>query len=907
MAFTGTAYSLTSSGFDLNAALTNLTGGLSICQMRWVRAVLDSRMNGKVHIVVGIEPQDAGANAGVVYIQWNAILHQVDKWAFIEEPEDGAGAGWNNPDIAYDVRENRIWIVYNETDSYGTADQPLARYSDDGGTTWSARQGIGVTGTFSCPKIAFGTSGDGAILLKNATTFTWYVVHYEGAGSWGTPVSLRVDASWNPASDNTADVAVNGNGNIVAVVDTVHSATFHGMSVFMYNKTTDTWTEQEIAQVTGTGADFSKMHVQAGNDNSFVVLGLDNKATDQLHLKRISNALAVTNLATLTPGNQGTGAWLAYTLDAIGDVHVFYRGASATACSYFRYVATTNLWDAAIALETTYNYVTTGPMENYGIAESTGSMCGDLVAFGDQLIWFIGAASDPGGGTREDLYTDYDPTRVVGGDEAMFSNRGRIVGLTEFISTDDAAEAQRRLIVYAGDSIFHDNDESEFTGNQIYQGAFEPVPDFAVMEDKLWIADGGTTTLKYWDTDLAIAQTVNNTWDGNLAGDPAPKPYIIEVAKNRLWAVTPDNPRRLLFSGLRFPEYWNLTQDDATVDEDDPGFIYMDDLPFGEPITALGELQGNRYIFSENGIMEVSGDTPFVGLSADINAAPFLARIVSKTVGATCNRAVVNIGTDILFLSRKGVHSLLATEKFGAVEETYLSYAIQPLFDSLNKDLFVRATAVNYRRKNWYVLNVSRDVDEGKMKTLLILDYGQGLWTMWTMPFEVLCLFSRSNPDTKQEQLLAGTDRGHVMILDQDARQDDVDGEYTSIIKSSRLSGSGPNQYDLFARLVVHFWKPDVVNVTGRYWIDDQAPVSFTLGQNPYDEDMIGTATIGSGDTDPTAVVIDGAVLAPFPQHVIINRRGRTFQFELTCPEGNHAVSGFELWFIPGSDRNIIQ
>jgi hypothetical protein len=454
------------------------------------------------------------------------------------------------------------------------------------------------------------------------------------------------------------------------------------------------------------------------------------------------------------------------------------------------------------------------------------------------------------------------------------------------------ATTNRRLIAYIGSSIYHDNNEGEFAGNSLVDAAYpvadRPAATFAVMEDAngddtLYVADG-ENILKKWYFGATAEYFVPVTG--------APKASIITVAKNRSWANDIDNPRVAYFSELRNGDGWDTVG--ATTDEEDAGFIYMNDLPDGEGITNISVLHGNRYVASQNGIVEISGDTPYLGLSADVNARPFLVRPISNQIGMASGRCFVNIGADGLFMSRRGVHSLAATDKFGDVEDKYVSAPIQSMFASLNKDLFWRTQGVNYRRKNLAIWNVSRDIDEGKMKTLIVFDYAQNVWSIWTFDYEILCLHTRVNPDTRQEELLAGSDRGHVYVLDQDTRTDD-DGttDYTFTIKSSWIHDGDPASLQKFSRLVTHLTSADVGTLTGQYWVDNHGPFSFTIGQNPYSSAIIGDFVIGT-DT------IGGAGFPPPSEETVLNKRGKKYQVEYTCATGNAAIAGAEVWIVPG-------
>lgn len=881
--------------------------------------LVDPRLNGRVHVVQEIiKKSDAAAhsnnptNVGLRYLQYDMLTDAVVRFGYIE-PVPTSGVKYRAGGLGFDLTTERLYCLYAVDGGLniytpGGANTVVMKQSSDGGGSWSTQETVATSATSfwnssrmrNGVAVSFGYDGNAVVIFheEEAANSELTAVHFNrDTSSWGNNTNVATFGATGGTGGRAVDVAVGPEGQAVAVCSYPDTSNTSRVKIFTYDPSTDTWTGGQTMQSRTAGGtrdvDFVKVEFNIARQEFDVfwhIYGTNVRYTS-VDLNRVIGS--PTDLSFGAGFGAAWNGWISAIGDPVGDLHVIQD--VGTGNPVHKHIDRNTFTVTTTSLD--YTASTPQAMQM--------STSGEIITYANQLRVFCTSSVVTASDVKEDLWTFGDPDGVPLGAASMWNGHGKIVGLTSYEDVNvDQVAIDRRLVAYIGDTVYHDGGTNEFIGNSLGNLATEPVPDFATMEDNagdnaLFITDGGDNILNKWVLGDTAMAAVSNTWDGNNQSESPPKASIIESAKNRLWAVDPRYPRKLMFSGLRDGEAWSLTQ--ASLDEDDPGFLFMQDLPWGEGITAVKELHGNRYVFSQNAIMEVSGDTPGVGgLSADINIPRFRTRKVVDGVGAVANRAVASIGTDLIFLSRKGVHSLLATEKFGDVDEKYLSWPIQDIFATFNEDLLERAQAVNYRRKNWYVVNVSRGTDGSKLKTLLIYDYSQNAWALWTFDFEITCLHTRVNPTTKREELLAGSDRGHVYLLDQGTRTDD-DGatNYTGSFRSMHLHGGDPETYKKFTRLILHFAKPDVGTVTGNYWVDNHGPFPFTIDQNPYDQAMIGNFEIG------TDTIGSGGDVTPVTRHVVVNKRGRTFVFKIDCTAGNMNVSGAEMQIVPGHPRKI--
>jgi hypothetical protein len=185
-------------------------------------------------------------------------------------------------------------------------------------------------------------------------------------------------------------------------------------------------------------------------------------------------------------------------------------------------------------------------------------------------------------------------------------------------------------------------------------------------------------------------------------------------------------------------------------------------------------------------------------------------------------------------------------------------------------------------------------------KTLLVFDYMLQAWTMWTYDFGIYSLLVRVHPVTGQEQLMAGTDLGHVVLLDQDSQANALTGnEHSATMRTMWLSGGDPTTYKKFVRLIVHHRQPSGTDITGRFWVDDGDAVEFTATQVAADDNaVIGSAEIGE------AIIGGDETVRPTTSVVWLNRRGRVIQIEFDIDSGYIAIAGITIEVVPGKFRS---
>lgn len=926
------AWNETATALNTDETLLVSGGDTSLFYSRWVRAVVDPRLNGLLHIVYEMQGQHASDDMGCSYIQFDMDTQTVVRRVQFEPATTTGNVGFGHPDIAVNPADGRIWIVYIERadgpgnpDPHNAPTAPQAgnlftRVSADGGVTWSPdpRHTIAAyTGyRYLYPRIAFGADGTGHFSVyayKTAVAESTHQIWSHSLGVWTHDFTYTHPDTSQHASP--APIAVNNQGKAVCIASIrVNSTTLQYRRLTNMNDGVgwiDGGSLQTFVGTTTPDTPWGDIIYDIRNDvYQFITLPWDSSGDSVQHAELDKDfQINFWQSTAWAPFSTLLGPWLNHCVTTLGDIYVAVNTSATMNLEYRKWTRSTNTWDSS---STAFGFESQ-VADHSAATEPSGRAEGGIYEYLGRLQFLTTGDEAPTVGSQEYIWTSTNPTAETVTRDDLFLRAGDVTTLANYEAFDDAGldRTSRRVVAWIGANAYHDNDESEFAGNAIEDGKFNAVADFKTFESYLYIADG-ENTLARWHVDDTLASTVSNTWDANGGtADATPKMMALEVGRNRLWGITLDG--KVVGSGLRNATEWNTTQ--PTLNDDDPVWFYINDFPDGELPIGIKEFYGNRYIFSQNGIVRLRGDRPGI-LMADIanvesalsqtQGVPFVIEKISDTIGLTSHRAIVDIGSDLIFPSRKGIHRLSRTEKSGDVEQTYASAAIQSLFESLDKTSLEKATAVNYKKKNWYVINVARDVDNGAAKTLLVYDYARDAWQMHVYDFEITCLGTRINSQSGREELLAGTSMGHVVILDQDSRVNHLTGTtHTATCTSQWIHNGDAGTYDKYTRAIFHHRRPSTQTITGRQWVDDSAPTTFTLDQNPFNMKLIGNFTIGDGGGSPTQgdTIGEAGSFVPVKSSTIINKRGRTLKVELT---GNMSVSGFQVQVVPGKFRDTI-
>jgi hypothetical protein len=196
----------------------------------------------------------------------------------------------------------------------------------------------------------------------------------------------------------------------------------------------------------------------------------------------------------------------------------------------------------------------------------------------------------------------------------------------------------------------------------------------------LYMADGTNPIAKVTISDPSSPSGSYSTL-GSSTGAPQDA-YLLEIHKDRLFAVGTAEPNVLKWSGRFFPGDFTLSS---------AGLIELTDN-----IVGMKSFRERLFIFCKNSIHVLENiDNP-----AQLSVLP-----ITKNLGCLCGFTIQEVGGDIVFLSHDGIRMLGATERIGDVAISAISGNIQHLMPAILSA--VQSNCLNslvIRNKNQYRL-----------------------------------------------------------------------------------------------------------------------------------------------------------------------------------------------------------
>jgi len=314
-----------------------------------------------------------------------------------------------------------------------------------------------------------------------------------------------------------------------------------------------------------------------------------------------------------------------------------------------------------------------------------------------------------------------------------------IMGMSEYAKYNDDGTSTKEKLFVLDDLIIKEPYTSNILHieNIIKNGLTrDKIPDFAILSNKIYIANGADTLQVY---DGTTCEDIDRPPQSGLTGNFTPS--MIEEHRDSLWAAgQPSNPSRLYKScpyGCSpigtdpfYDEDWDTNL--ATFDPESgyalEGAAQIDiGLNDGTSITGIiGNHFGQLIIFKERSIYRIMGAT-----KADFVLPP---EGIIKGIGAYQN-SIVRAHNNIYFVSEKGIHSLNTVQEFGDNKETYLSFPIQEEFNKINKEKISRCAAIHWPEMNlimWSFQLTGADNNNIFFVYSYALPEGVNAWSLWT-------------------------------------------------------------------------------------------------------------------------------------------------------------------------------
>jgi hypothetical protein len=354
----------------------------------------------------------------------------------------------------------------------------------------------------------------------------------------------------------------------------------------------------------------------------------------------------------------------------------------------------------------------------------------------------------------------------------------------------------------------------------------------------------------------------------NVTGSP-PNFSVCRKHQGRIWANDKTNPDRLHYSETATIETWNGEGDSGALD------IGVGD---GDPqgITAIfPTFQGVLYVAKKTKLYRVLNDSP----------ENYQIELVSSGIGCVSHNSIVAVDQDdIIFVSEKGVHSLVGTISSGDVQGTYLSRDIQKTFNSqwvkARRKYIWGAYIQPYDAVGFAVTDSRNGI--GSNNTIWFYDLSEKGWHSWD-GVSCQCLFTADDSDKKRFYMggaksFDAQDYGRlakaITSANFDVAPTGLNSDIDMVIKTGNIyiNAKKPNYVYGFKRFGLIF------NAVGSYTLN----VSFKV-------DNFEAQTLnftGSGDLLGTTFILGSSILGgralTEPQTLSVDGWGRTFQVTIT-------------------------
>jgi len=263
---------------------------------------------------------------------------------------------------------------------------------------------------------------------------------------------------------------------------------------------------------------------------------------------------------------------------------------------------------------------------------------------------------------------------------------------------------------------------SVWTSNSLADWAPFSRPDFAQVGKALLVTDSSFRyPLRIWTGGSATA--------GSLL--QAPRGSFLAMHQKRIFiGGLSGNPSDIVASGITFqsetnPYDWDV--DNTRFEGAVRLRISADDQ---DAVTGMSNtFLGDMYVFKRKSMHRITG-----AIQNDSTPQPgnysFQIQTISRTIGCGSHRSIQQVGNDLYWMSEKGVHSLQATQKFGDIEQGYLSFPIADLFEKINKENLQIAQSLFLPRLGLYIVGIP-ECDCPFMSKLLAFTVASQRWQVW--------------------------------------------------------------------------------------------------------------------------------------------------------------------------------
>lgn len=287
------------------------------------------------------------------------------------------------------------------------------------------------------------------------------------------------------------------------------------------------------------------------------------------------------------------------------------------------------------------------------------------------------------------------------------------------------------------------------------------------------------------------------------------------------------------------------------------------------------------------GVLVIAKGEKIIKLVGD---APETFQLVPMTsgLGGINHKAMVAIDfDDVYFLSRRGFHSVVATDTQGDFEANFLSRKIQNEFNTWNKANLDLTQGVYIETLNSIAWAVTEDGNTGPNALWLYNPtINDGEWFRWS---DIAAYAVSKRLASDEVRLIIGTDDGRI-LQGQNNTFSDNGSSYTFRIKTGTIyPDNNPQTIKGFKRFSLLFRQRGRFSFNVIFRVDNQAPQSFTFEQTIDGDELGEDFVLGQ------SILGSETIMAPVTKQVLGYGRGCTIEISQTGPESQVELYGYMI------------
>lgn len=477
-----------------------------------------------------------------------------------------------------------------------------------------------------------------------------------------------------------------------------------------------------------------------------------------------------------------------------------------------------------------------------------------------------------------------DPFKVV-----------EVTTLHDYQYTSNAGSPKKSLLLAAGVYIYHDNG---------LQGAWRPLK--AKKFTNIFFTNYRESVV-WFDHDSNFGSNVWR-WDGQGKDpellDDAPPMHAGGEHQQRLWGFGPKHPLRLFYSGDRQENVWFSPDEDNIEDEFSvlvsAGYLSIPSQTKGDKITAFrGGYFGIAVVCTRHGAYRVLG--------SGINSYK-IERIGSADAGGAENPwCITDMGNDLITLSRKGLHSIAATDQFGDLTGALISKDIQDLWgedtasvETISREFLDRAR-LRYNPQQGLLYCCVPLTGDTEAKKVFVYNSGTQQWMgPWTIDSRAIENVEISTPEI--EVMMHGGANGQVGYTDQSWKTDFGTDGYEAVLESAFIDGKSLDPRlsgfeKSWRRLRVYVLPRGDWEITVGWYSDDEERRTESVSQNVRNVHVLTEDFKLTVNPDGKLRSLEQIVAV----EIRLDSRGKSLTFDITSPANKGEdliIQGVEIDFL---------